>query len=173
MLWLLKGSSGGRFALFSDHSVSLRGYHRGDDMNSSDEAEAASAAAATLLKFMWNACARVSARPSLHALLSFSGIVFDWARASWLAKSTPSVYLPPLAGVGQETGAASDGGAAVQGLGRSGAVTPAGNRNSATGVTGTLPPARPAPPPRPPGAGGGGIVPAEQRGTIWSALARA
>ncbi len=75
-------------------------------------------------------------------------------------------YLP----VGQETGAAWAGGAAVQGLGRSGAVTPAGNMNSATGVTGTLPrhPARAAPRP----AGGGGMVAAEQRGTIWSALAR-
>ena len=67
--------------------------------------------------------------------------------------------------VGQETGAALVGIAAVQGLGRSGAVTPAGSMNSATGVTGTLAPPRPAPP-RPLGVGGGGMVAAEQRGTI-------
>src|SRR5271154_2062985 len=81
-----------------------------------------------------------------------------------------SAYWPGAFPVGQETGAALAGGAAVQGLGRSGAVTPGGNMNSATGVTGP-PPARPAPP-RPVGDGGGGMVAAEQRGTIWSALAR-
>src|SRR5262249_35092480 len=80
---------------------------------------------------------------------------------------------PPAAdGAGQETGAAWVGARAVQGFGRSGAVTPAGSRNSATGVTGRLEAPRPAPP-RPAGAGGGGMVAAEQRGTIWSALAKA
>src|ERR1700691_6588418 len=45
---------------------------------------------------------------------------------------------PGVFPVGQETGAAWAGGAAVQGLGRSCALTPAGNMNSATGVTGRL-----------------------------------
>jgi hypothetical protein len=39
----------------------------------------------------------------------------------------PGVF--PVGPVGQETGAACAGGAAVQGLGRSGTVTPAGNMN--------------------------------------------
>ena len=64
--------------------------------------------------------------------------------------------------------AAALAGAAVQGLGRLGAVTPVGNINSATGVTGTL---RPRPAPLARGAGGGGMVATEQRGAIWSALA--
>ena len=84
------------------------------------------------------------------------------ASASTVFSNVVYCCLPDVFPVGQETGAACAGGAAVQGLGRSGAVTPGGNMNSATGVTGRLPP-RPAPP-RP--AGGGGMVAAEQRGTI-------
>lgn len=68
--------------------------------------------------------------------------------------------------VGQETGAASAGAAAVQRLGRLGAVTPVGNIDPTTGVTGTL---RPRPAPLTRGAGGG-MVTTGQRDTIWSAF---
>ena len=48
-------------------------------------------------------------------------------------------YWPDVLPADQETGAAWEGGPAVQGLGRSGSFIPAGNVNSATGVLGPPP----------------------------------
>ena len=110
-------------------------------------------------------------KTSIHGFKSRSVLQYfeqDEAALVGAASFAALSYFP----VGHETGAAWVGGAAVQGLGRSGGATPAGSMNSATGVTGPLLAKRARAGLAGRGEGGGGMVAAEQRGSIWSVLAR-